>query len=151
MLKLNEPCCEGLEMLQLPTKRRVFEGRRGAAAVEFALLLPFLLFLFVVAVDYSRVFYYTQVIENCARNGALYACDPKAPANYLYSSVQQAALADAGNLNPQPTVTSTTGTDSAGNAYVAVTVAWQFKTTTGYPGVPNTINLSRTVQMRQAP
>ncbi len=80
------------------------QRRHGAAAVELALLLPFLILMFVVSVDYARIFYYTQVVENCARNGAFYLSDPKAPANNLYSGVQQAALADAGGLNPQPTV-----------------------------------------------
>lgn len=125
--------------------------RRGAAAVELALVLPFLVFMFVVSVDYSRIFYYTQVVENCARNGALYASDPLAAASNLYSSVQQAALADAGSLSPQPTVNSSSGTDTSGNPYVSVTVAWQFNTISGYPGIPSAVNISRTVQMRHAP
>ena len=132
-------------------RKRASHLRRGSAAVELAVLLPFLAFLFVIAVDFARVFYFSQVIENCARQGALYASDPKAPANNLYSSVQQAALADAPGLSPQPTVTSTSGTDGAGNAYVAVTVTWDFQTITGFPGVPHSVNLSRTVQMRKAP
>ena len=127
------------------------QRRHGAAAVELALLLPFLILMFVVSVDYARIFYYTQVVENCARNGAFYLSDPKAPANNLYSGVQQAALADAGGLNPQPTVSSSSGTDASGNPYVSATVAWQFKTISGYPGVSNSVNISRTVQMRQAP
>ena len=125
--------------------------RRAAAVVELAVLLPFIVFLFVIAVDYARVFYYSQIIENCARQGALYASDPKAPGYNLYTSVQNAALADAPDLSPQPTVTSNTGTDSAGNAYVSVTVTWPFQSVTGFPGIPNNVTLSRTVQMRTAP
>jgi Flp pilus assembly protein TadG len=132
-------------------RTRANHERKAAAAVELAVLLPFILFLFVITVDYARIFYYSQVIENCARRGALYASDPKAPAANLYSSVQQAALADATSLNPQPTVTSTPGIDQAGNSYVSVTVTWQFQTITGFPGVPNNMNLSRSVQMRAAP
>lgn len=130
---------------------RASHERRAAAAVELAVLLPVLIFLFVIAVDFARIFYYSQVIENCARQGALYACDPKAPANNLYDGLDDAALADASNLSPQPTVSSATGTDGAGNAYVAVTVTWQFQTITNLPGVPNNVTLSRTVQMRTAP
>jgi Flp pilus assembly protein TadG len=125
--------------------------RRGAATVELAVLTPFIAFLFVLAVDYARIFYFSQVIENCARQGALYASDPKAPASNLYTTLQNAALADASDLTPQPTVTSTTGTDSAGNPYVSVTVTWGFQTVTGFPGLPSNVNLSRTVQMRQSP
>ena len=130
---------------------RANHQRKASAAVELAILLPLIAFLFVIAVDFARIFYFSQIIENCARQGALYASDPKAPANNLYTSLQQAALADAGGLNPQPTVTSTTGQDAAGNAYVAVTVTWEFQTITGFPGVPNNMTLARTVVMRKAP
>jgi Flp pilus assembly protein TadG len=114
-------------------------------------LFPFLTFLFVIAVDFARIFYFSQIIENCARQGALYASDPKAPANNRYASVSDAALADASDLSPQPTVSSSTGTDTAGNPYVAVTVTWQFQSITNFPAVPNNVTLSRTVQMRVAP
>ncbi len=130
-------------------RTRANQVRRGAAAVELAALLPFIAFLFVVAIDFARVFYYAQIIENCARNGAVYGSN-LTTAQSPYSSLQQAALAEAANLTPQPTVTSTTGNDAAGNAYVRVTVAWQFQTVTGFPGIPSTVNLSRTVQMRVA-
>jgi Flp pilus assembly protein TadG len=132
-------------------QRRSNPVRVGAASVELALLLPFIAFLFVISADFARVFYYSQVVENCARQGALYASDPKAPASNLYSDIPTAALADASDLSPQPTVTSATGTDSAGNGYVSVTVTWDFQSITGFPGVPSTVHLSRTVQMRTAP
>jgi Flp pilus assembly protein TadG len=132
-------------------RKRASSLRRGAATAELAVLAPFIAFLFVISIDFARIFYFSQIIENCARQGALCASDPKAPAFNLYTSVQQAALADAPDLSPQPTVTSTTGTDQAGNAYVSVTVSWQFQTITGFPGVPNNVNLSRTVQMRLSP
>jgi Flp pilus assembly protein TadG len=125
--------------------------RQGAAAVELALVLPFLIFLFVATFDFARVFYFRQIIQNCARNGAIYLSDPKSADYNLYSSVQNAALADAGSLSPQPTVTSSSGTDSSGNPYVSVTVSWTFHTVTSYLSIPNSVNISSTVQMRQAP
>jgi Flp pilus assembly protein TadG len=125
------------------------DRRRAAATVELALLLPFLMFLFVVCVDFARVFYYSQTLANCARNGAIYQSN-LITAQSPYTSTEQAALADATNLSPQPTVTSTTGTDTAGNSYVKVSVAWNFHTIASLPGVPNTVNLSRSCQMRVA-
>jgi Flp pilus assembly protein TadG len=127
------------------------DKRRGNASVELAVLLPTLAFLFVIAIDYARIFYFSQIIENCARQGAMYAADPKAPAYQLYANVTSAALADASGLSPQPTVSSSTGTDTANNNYVSVTVKWTFTSITNFPGVPHTVNLSRTVQMRSAP
>jgi len=126
--------------------------RKAVASVELAILLPVIVFLFVISVDFARVFYFSQVIENCARKGALYASDPKAPAYQLYSNVTQAALGpDSSGFSPQPTVTSSSGTDAAGDPFVSVTVTWQFQTLTGFPGVPSNVTISRTVQMRTAP
>jgi Flp pilus assembly protein TadG len=131
-------------------QRRTGASRRAAATVELAILLPLLVFLFAIAVDFARIFYFSQTIQNCARNGAIYASN-LVTAQSPYASLQAAALADASNLDPQPTVTSTTGTDAAGNSYVQVTVTWQFQGLTSVPGVPTTLDLSRTVQMRVAP
>ena len=125
--------------------------RSGAATVELAILLPLLTFLFLIAVDFGRVFYYSLTIENCARNGALYGCDPFNPSQSTYVSISDAALADAADLQPQPTVSSTNGTDGSGNAYVEVTVAWQFASLTNFPGVPTSTNITRTVRMRIEP
>jgi Flp pilus assembly protein TadG len=127
------------------------DRRRAAAIVELAICLPVLMFLFLITVDWARVYYYDLTLLNCARQGALYASDPLAAAQSPYASLLQAALADATNLNPQPTVTSAATTDGSGNPAVAVTVAWQFSTVVpNYPGVTNPMNLSRTVTMRLA-
>ena len=81
--------------------------RPGAAAVELAVLLPFLLFVCVIATDWARLLYYTITVEACARNGALYAADPVAAATSPYSSVTVAAMAEAPNLGVTATVTQT--------------------------------------------
>jgi Flp pilus assembly protein TadG len=43
-------------MIRIVSKPRR-SPRRGVAAVELAVLLPFLCFLFVTAVDFARIFY----------------------------------------------------------------------------------------------
>src|SRR6266404_2057375 len=110
--------------------------RRGVAAAELALLLPFLIFIFALAVDWSRLFYYSMIVDNCARNGAMYASDPYSLHQSPYSSITQAALADAPDMSPQPTVTSTSGKESNGTSYVDCTVTYTFQTTTSVPGIP---------------
>jgi Flp pilus assembly protein TadG len=125
--------------------------RRGAAATELALLLPFLGFLFVIALDFGRIFYYTLTIENSARNGALWASDPFA-SGQSYSTLQDAVQADASNLSPaidNANISSSNGTDASGNAVVKVTVNYSFNLITNYPGIPNPYSVSRTVQMRK--
>jgi Flp pilus assembly protein TadG len=132
-------------------KRCKRESRTGAATVELAVLLPLLVFLFVITIDWARVFYYSLTLSNAARQGAMYMCDPIATPWFPYASAEQAALADCTNLSPAPTVTTSTGTDGAGNPFVSVTVNWQFPLVTSYPGISNNLNLSRTCQMRVAP
>jgi Flp pilus assembly protein TadG len=123
--------------------------RCGASAVELALVLPVLALLFVFAVDFARLYYHYSIVTNCARNGALYASSTSTDQlSSPYANVKAAALADASNLSPQPTVTSQPSSDGSS---VLVTVTYPFTTILAYPGLPNPINLTRTVQMRNAP
>ena len=148
---------------------RTPRSRRAAAAVEFAVLAPFLAFMFVIAVDWARVFYYSIAVKNCARNGALYmslqqsaktTSSPYTDSGYvnLYVNskhpVTDAALADAPDLTPTPTVTSATGSDSYGS-YVEVTVSYTFQTVTNFAVgsfvVPSSTDVTRTVRMYVPP
>lgn len=121
--------------------------RRAIAAVELAILLPLLAFLFVIAIDFARLFYFSLTVQNCARNGALYGSDPAGSSQSPYKSIEDAALSDAGNLSPAPSVSSKTVVESSAT-YVEVTVVYNFSTITKYPGVPSTLALARTVKMR---
>ncbi len=52
-----------------------FNGRKilsGQAVVEMALILPFLLFIIVTALELGRVFYTKITLTNAAREGAYY-------------------------------------------------------------------------------
>jgi Flp pilus assembly protein TadG len=152
-----------------PSPKRGHRRRSASTVVEFAVLLPFLAFMFVVTVDWARIFYYSIAVTNCARNGALYLSQqqsaktitsPYTDSGYvnLYvnsaNPVTDAALADASNLTPTPTVTSTTGSDSYG-PYVEVTVSYPFQTVTNFSvgsfGVPSNITVTSTVRMYVPP
>lgn len=101
--------------------------KAGAAAVELALVLPFLLTVFVVSVDFARVFYSAQVIADCARTAALFAANPDLADKTSHESAQALALQYVKDLKPQPTVTFTTGTDCQSHRYVEVTVSHNFR------------------------
>jgi Flp pilus assembly protein TadG len=124
--------------------------RRGAAVVEFAFLLPVLMFLAVIAADWARLFYYTITIEACARNGAIWQSDEDYRSKSPYTTLQQATMAEAPQLSGTATVTPTAVTDATGAPAWQVKVAMPFKTITKFPGVPNSQTLTRTVQMRKA-
>src|SRR6266550_1682995 len=81
--------------------------RRGAAVVELALLL--------ITIDYCRLFYYSQIVTNCARNGGVYASDPFAAKQSPYADLTAAAKADAStDIQPDLHVNSSSGTDTNG-------------------------------------
>ncbi len=138
-------------MCRAPKIRRTRERRSGAAVVELAVLLPFLAFITVIAVDWSRIFYFTLTLNACARNGALYAADSVLAKNSPYQSAAEAAQAEAPHLNPKPTVTVNYTTDSNNEPVVDVTVSALFSTITNFPGVPPSQTISHTVRMRMAP
>ena len=46
------------------------KSQRGAAAVEFALVLPFLLMVVLGAIDWGWYFFVREVVTNAAREGA---------------------------------------------------------------------------------
>jgi Flp pilus assembly protein TadG len=118
--------------------------------VELAVLLPFLLYLCVIAVDWARLMYFTITINDCARSGAIWASDAELRMKSRYTTVRDAALAEAPELDPTATVASVP-TTYEGNAGVAVTVTMPFRTITNFPGVPANETLIRTVKMRLSP
>jgi Flp pilus assembly protein TadG len=132
--------------------------RAGAAAVELAVVAPFIAFLLVITIDYARLFYYSVTLENGARNGAYYASNY--PGLYSFTSAQQATAADFQNLNPAPSVDVMYGAAPDGpfasatpiaNGYVQVTATWVFHTITKYPGVPSDTTLQKSCRMKVAP
>lgn len=118
--------------------------------MELALLLPLLCLLFVLAIDFARIFYFTMVVTNCARSGAIYGYQDPTKANDQ-AGIQAAAARDAANLDStQLTVTSSTDSATA-PTYVIVTVTYPFSTITNYPGITRTTTLSRTIRMTVTP
>lgn len=127
--------------------RATRQSRPGVAAVELALMLPLLALLFVVTVDFARVFYFSVTLQNSARAGAVFASDPHVAGESPFASVQEAALADAQNLSPRPTIAQSYGTDSAGRTYVEVKATYTFTTITKLLGIHKEMKLSRAVRM----
>jgi Flp pilus assembly protein TadG len=156
-------------LLRVPTsasRRR----RLGAATVEFALLVPFLCFIFVATVDFARIIYYTVTLDNCAHNGGVYGSQTydnanqqwigsmaqywEGPNGKIVSTEQAAADVDGANLTPAmatSNVASVSSTDPAGNPTNVVTITYTFNTIVGFPGIPSTVTITRVVTARVAP
>src|SRR5262245_58948272 len=108
------------------------ERRHGAAVVEFALVIPLLMYLVGIGVDWARAFYYHLTITNAARSGAIWACDsPYNAANT--AQIQIEALRDCTSLGAGVTVTSSVYTVNMID-YVKVTVSYAFVTEMGIAG-----------------
>lgn len=134
-------------------------GRQGIACVEFAVVLIVLSPLFVLTIDFARLFYYQVTIDNCARNGALYGANLRSYQETgevsPYTDIYAVTLAEGSNLNPplaKSNVTVTTGgTGSDGNPDVKVAIAYPFSSITQFPYLGTQITLNASVSMRVAP
>jgi Flp pilus assembly protein TadG len=139
---------------------RIRRRRRGAAAVELAIVLPVLVLIMVGCVDFGRFLYYGIVVTNAAEEGATYgSLNP--PANFGVSGsgtsaaweakVQDVAIKEAPGLRmngadaPINTVTVDPGYTTSG--VVQVTVSYTFQTILQYPWLPPSFPVSRTVAM----
>lgn len=136
-----------------PTHRRTpgRAARRGAATVELAVLLPFLVFILVIATDWARLMYFTMCLNDAARSGALYASDEETRMKSRHATVKDAALAECPDIAASATVTSSQATDAGGRTYAVVEVSMPFKTITNFPGVPSAETLTRESRMKVAP
>jgi Flp pilus assembly protein TadG len=125
--------------------------RMGAAAAELAMALPFLALMFAVAVDFCRVFYVTQTVQNCAWVAAMYASGTVSNPNAssVDEAARQAAVAEAATLNPPLDPTQITTSYPTGTA--VVTVQYQFQALTPLMGNRGTVTVTRTVNMAMAP
>jgi Flp pilus assembly protein TadG len=137
-------------------RTKKMSARQGLAVVELALLLPLLCALFVVAVDFARVFYFDLTLASAARNGAIYGSQDPTKANDT-AGIQTNAGYDLTSLPTvvvsgvtYPQVSSSTDSSTSPTT-LTVTVTYPFNTITRYPVIPQQYMLSRTVQISVVP
>jgi len=106
-------------------------GERGAAAVEFALILPVLLLLVMGLIEFSRVFNIQISLSNAAREGARTMAIHDDPA-----LARTAASAAAPSINPAITAGQITVNPGAcaPDATVEVTINYDVALMTGFFG-----------------
>ena len=106
--------------------------QRGAAVVEFALILPILLGLLVGGIDASLALYDKAVITNASREGAragIVARNPQlsdAQIRQVVNQYAQSALVSLGANPAQPTVLIQKGS-LGGDPTLQVTVSYTFE------------------------
>ncbi|WDI42132.1 TadE/TadG family type IV pilus assembly protein [Bremerella sp. P1] len=136
--------------MRRPKKKK----RRGSVVVEFALLLPFLILIFVIGADWCRIYYAAHTVQDAARTGALGASGIAYQEHFLTEAQRQhrgteEALRDSDNLSPKlnPGDVVVVTSDSE----VSVTVTYNFETLTQWPGISGPIEIRRTVRMPVLP
>jgi Flp pilus assembly protein TadG len=129
---------------------RIRTEPRAAATVELALVLPLLSFVFVVGADFSRVFYYSQMLTEAAHKGAQFASNPDLAARLPYETAEDAALADLATLTPQPTAQVEFSDDDLVPT-ARVTVTYQFQPICRHFGLTTSVRLARSAQLRLHP
>ena len=117
-----------------PTRRRRGRRTRAQALVEFALVLPVLLFLVVIAVDFGRLFFSYIQISNAAREGANYGSG--APTDTVGITSRVNAEKNAQGQAGEGTTAVTTSCADANGSTIACTLA------TGGGGAGNTLTVT---------
>jgi Flp pilus assembly protein TadG len=140
-----------------------FKPEAGSVLVEVAIMLPFLILLVLGAVDFSRVFFAAIELNNAVRAGAEYGARTTATATNT-ANIQSTVTGDAANLSgvvatstsyctcPGSSATVGCATTCAGygkpKLYVSVTGTYTWDSLVNWPGLEETVALTRTVIMR---
>jgi Flp pilus assembly protein TadG len=129
--------------------------RSGAAAVEFAIVLPLLVLLVFGCVDMGRSIGAYIISSNAARVGAEYGATHGYSA-FTYPSWQNQVIAAATqemqgtgtSFNPNQLTVTVTATPTTGNLYQTTVVAtYSFNMLTSVPGLPSQFAVTHSVTM----
>lgn len=158
----------------LGRRRRARGAEAGVGLVEIAVSLPVLVLLVVGTADFGRIFYYAIELTNAARAGAQYAGynSVQATKTAEITAAAQSAAPNIGSfsvtLSTPPNVCKCAQDSGSGQPWTAVTcntvcpvglhmfetvtvtATKRFSTISRFPGIPNTLTLSRTATMRVA-
>lgn len=126
--------------------------RRGVAAAELAIWLPFLMLLFAVAIDFCRIYATTQTVQNSAAAGVMVASGVSwidTTTTTTADAAVQAAVAEGTSLSPALQASNVTVSSSGSSTQVTVT--YDFALLTRLPGLPGTVTITRSVTMSSVP
>jgi PKD repeat protein len=109
---------------------------RGQSLVEFALILPVLMLILLITIDFGRVYLGWVTLNNAARIAANYAASGQPPLTTAQQIEYRAVVAsetkgincDLPNPIPNPTYPGSTGTIVGGRAVVALSCSFNLIT-----------------------
>ncbi|HKO13305.1 MAG TPA: TadE/TadG family type IV pilus assembly protein [Acidobacteriaceae bacterium] len=149
--------------------RRFLSANSGQSLIETALTLSLLILLLAAAVDFGRAYYLLIELKSAAHAGAIYGSQYPTDTNGM-KAIASSNATNLTNVSFTPTAswgcecddgssaTLATGSPLAcstpsctgGNLvyYVVVNTTASFSPMLPWPGIPSTMNLSETVEMR---
>jgi Flp pilus assembly protein TadG len=116
------------------------QNERGAAAVEFALLLPVLLTILFGIIEFGMIMYGREVVTNASREGAragIVQVSPK-PTSGDITTIATNYLTSTG-VNPSDVTITVTGAGGASPAMLTVTATYNYPWLIRY--IPNVLGL----------
>jgi Flp pilus assembly protein TadG len=135
-------------------------ARRGAAAVELAMIAPVLVTVVLGCVDFGRFAYNYIALTNATRAGAAYAImNNYSSSTYstwvsgITTAAKQEMTGQTGYTSSNLTVAAPVVTvESTGLRRVQLTVSYPFQTLVNWSwsgvGIPSSVTMQRTVVMR---
>jgi Flp pilus assembly protein TadG len=132
-------------VVELNMRRARWQPDRGAAAVEFALVLPILLLFVMGTIEWGWFFFTHQRVVNAAREGARAGTLVPPPPNGTTGAMQTAAETAAGNyltavgLTNTGVVANPSYVLSDGSQAVRVVITYPYTSLTQFPGISSLI------------
>lgn len=126
------------------------ETQRGVAAVEFAMLLPLLMFLVLATIQMADAFYFRKLLLGAAHSAARTGVSQTSTASDVTSALQT-YLGNTRIGNAYESVVSGVGPGASGDSLVVVTVHYDFPLFATLPAVGwtnATVPLSASVTLR---
>lgn len=125
-----------------------FVSRRGAAALECAIVLPVIMLLILGCVDFGRVAYFSILVNSAAGAGMTYATTHRYTAMTQGIWEEQLRLAIREELQALPNFSEevmfcSVATSENHNETVSISlvVRYPFKTIVNWPGIPREVQL----------
>jgi Flp pilus assembly protein TadG len=119
---------------------RRLRSERGAAAVEFALVLPFLLLLLLGIIEYGRLFYLQNSLTNAARVAARTMVIESSAQMATAAADAQSRAVSAAVVSPALSSGQVSVSACAANSATTVTISYPISQLSGFmPGFPTTL------------
>jgi hypothetical protein len=132
--------------------------RRGAAAIEFGIILPLFITIVLGCVDFGRFAHSYIAVSHAARAGAGHGMMKRVTAATManwQNEIRQAVQDEMAHVMASDTldvtdlqVTATHATDPNGLWRVRVVVVYPFETVVAWPVLPGRVDMRRAVEMR---